>query len=202
MLTVEWVLKYSVVWVVRHSESTFNAEGRWAGWLDPPLTDRGVASAVAATPTWRDRGVTGVTSSTLRRAAQGANVLASGLVVDRVDSLPGLRERNAGAWQGQLVASLINDPLYRAWQADPRTCPPRGEAYADFLSRLDDSVRFLLAREQMLLAVTHDGVLTGLCDLFDLSRPARMLPLVDAVEVRVEVGVVSARVVLAADEAA
>ena len=25
-------------WLVRHGESTFNAEGRYAGWSDPPLT--------------------------------------------------------------------------------------------------------------------------------------------------------------------
>jgi probable phosphoglycerate mutase len=33
------------LWLVRHGESTFNAEGRYAGWSDPPLTPAGEAMA-------------------------------------------------------------------------------------------------------------------------------------------------------------
>ena len=38
------------LWLVRHGESTYNAEGRYAGWSDPDLTEAGVAMASALAP--------------------------------------------------------------------------------------------------------------------------------------------------------
>ena len=38
------------LWLVRHGESTFNAEGRYAGWSGPPLTPAGEAMARALIP--------------------------------------------------------------------------------------------------------------------------------------------------------
>ncbi len=29
------------MWIIRHAESTWNAEGRWQGQADPPLSARG-----------------------------------------------------------------------------------------------------------------------------------------------------------------
>lgn len=170
--------------MVRHSESTFHVEGRWAGWLDPPLTETGVRQATRAASWWQGVELDSVASSDLRRAAQGGNLLASALLVDRGPELPGLRERNAGSWQGQLLADIQADPTYRAWQKDPSVRPPGGETQVEFLQRLEDSSRFLLASGTMVLAVTHDGVLSGLCSLLGVPRPEGMRPLVDAVRVR------------------
>lgn len=172
------------LYVVRHSESTFHVEGRWAGWLDPPLTEAGVRQATRAAAWWRKVPLDSVASSDLRRAAQGAHLLASALLVDRGPELPGLRERNAGTWQGRLLVEVEADPTYRAWRKDPSVCPPGGETYEEFLHRLNDSARFLLAPGTSVLAVTHDGVLTGLCSVLGLHRAEGMRPLVDAVRVR------------------
>lgn len=170
------------VLVVRHSESTFHVQGRWAGWLDPPLTAKGFAEVDAAARRWRRWGVQAVTSSDLRRAAAGADRFARLLEVPRLPALPGLRERNAGAWQGQLVADLTGDAMYAQWRDDETVTPPQGERYDEFTQRLLDSVRFLLEHDGRTLAVTHDGVLSALCRHFGLPRPP-MRPLVDAVKV-------------------
>jgi broad specificity phosphatase PhoE len=188
-----------MVLVVRHSESTFNREGRWAGWLDPPLTDAGTAAARQAAERWRTWGLAAATSSDLRRARQGAEILSQELGIPLLDAEPGVRERNAGAWQGRLVQDLEGNPQYQQWRDQEHTTPPGGESYPLFIERLRSSLLRLTARSESQLVVTHDGVLTGICHLLSLPRPP-MLPLVDAVKVTTDPkGTLSGLVVLAGD---
>jgi broad specificity phosphatase PhoE len=185
--------------VVRHSESTFSCEGRWAGWLDPPLTDAGTAAARQAAERWRTWGLAAATSSDLRRARQGAEILSQELGIPLLDAEPGVRERNAGIWQGQIVRDLEGDPLYQQWRNQERTTPPDGESYPLFLERLQSALQRLTTRSEHQLVVTHDGVLTGICQLLSLPRPP-MLPLVDAVKVTLDPeGTLSGLVILSQD---
>ncbi|HEX7136135.1 MAG TPA: histidine phosphatase family protein, partial [Iamia sp.] len=62
--------------LVRHGESTWNADGRWQGQADPPLTDRGreqARSAAAGLP----GGVDELWSSDLERARVTAELLGA-----------------------------------------------------------------------------------------------------------------------------
>lgn len=84
--------------LVRHGESTWNADGRWQGQADPPLSDRGRQQAADAA---RSIGtVDAVVTSDLQRAAETGATIARVLGVDRVATEPTLRERDAGALSG------------------------------------------------------------------------------------------------------
>lgn len=168
--------------VVRHSQSTFNKEGRWAGWLDPPLTPAGVAAAERAAERWRGHDLERVCSSDLQRASSGAAILAERLGLPLGPALAGLRERNAGRWQGELLVDLNDDPRYDRWVHDQEVTPPDGEPYSEFTARLVAAVGLLLRDDVRQLAVTHDGVVTGLCHALALPRPP-IRPLVDAIEI-------------------
>jgi broad specificity phosphatase PhoE len=94
--------------LVRHGESTWNADGRWQGQADPPLSQLGEEQAAEAAT--RVDPVDAVWASDLVRARRTAEIVAGGLgakgdpVAVRLDSR--LRERDAGEWQGKTRAEI------------------------------------------------------------------------------------------------
>src|SRR3954447_2263287 len=106
--------------LVRHGESTWNAEERLQGQLDPPLSERGreqsraLAGIVDGVPD--DRGV----CSDLSRARETAELI--GLRPGRLD--PRWREIDVGAWGGQTAAEIdaLGDELTN-WRGGPRRAP-------------------------------------------------------------------------------
>lgn len=92
--------------LLRHGESTWNAQGLWQGWADPPLTDSGIRDIHALTEHLRSFGFAAVCCSDLTRARMTAEILAAGLglappVVDQR-----LRERHVGEWSGLTDAEI------------------------------------------------------------------------------------------------
>lgn len=154
--------------LVRHGESTWNADGRWQGQADPPLTDRGrdqARQAAAALPAL-DRVVT----SDLVRASDTARLLAGPLPV-AVDT--DLRERDAGAFSGlrrveihQRHPGLLPDDPARTpgTEGDGLVPPPGWEPDEHLVGRawaaLDRLARALdEASGSTGLAVTHSGLI-------------------------------------------
>lgn len=86
--------------LVRHGESTWNADGRWQGRADPPLSELGVRQAEVAVGALAEAGVTQVFASPLRRALQTATIVAGALGLVVAED-PRLMERDAGEWTGR-----------------------------------------------------------------------------------------------------
>lgn len=87
----------SRILLVRHGQSTWNAEGRWQGQADPPLSALGVEQAETAAKVL-DR-IDAVWSSDLQRANHTARILSTPHALEvAVD--PRMREREAGPWTG------------------------------------------------------------------------------------------------------
>ncbi len=91
--------------LVRHGQSTWNADGRWQGRADPPLSDLGRRQAEVAADTIATAGLTAVWASPLQRAFQTATILADRLGFT-VQSDARLEERDAGEWQGKTRAEI------------------------------------------------------------------------------------------------
>ena len=147
----------SRILLVRHGQSTWNADGRWQGQADPPLSDLGVAQALVASRSLDDLDV--VWASDLERAHVTARHIAEpqGLAVVTDERL---RERHAGEWTGLTRAQI--DAQYPGFLAERRR-PPGFEAN-DVLT-----VRALAALWELDaaldggtgLVVTHGGVILG-----------------------------------------
>lgn len=145
--------------IVRHGQSEWNADGRWQGRADPPLTDLGREQAFRAA---RAVGaLDAICSSPLDRAATTASVIAEEIGVGPVRSLPALVERDAGAWQG-LTRDEIEEQ-YPGWLAEQRRPPgwePDDLVEARAMHALDQ-----IAEEHAyghVLAVAHAGVIFAL----------------------------------------
>lgn len=103
------------VLLVRHGQSVWNAEGRWQGQADPPLSDLGRQQAVDAS---RALGaVDAIFASDLQRAATTAAIISAQLGVGPVVLEPDLRERDSGEWSGLTRAEI--DERYPGWLAAP-----------------------------------------------------------------------------------
>ena len=86
--------------LVRHGQSTWNADGRWQGRADPPLSELGRRQAEVAAVAVRELGVTRVIASPLVRAHGTATVIGDALALG-VATDPRLQERDAGDWTGK-----------------------------------------------------------------------------------------------------
>jgi broad specificity phosphatase PhoE len=144
--------------LVRHGESTWNAQSRWQGQADPPLSPLGERQAEeAGDQLAMIASITGVWTSDLVRARQTADIIASRLGVDIVRDEPRLRERDVGAWSG-----LTREEIEERWPGylAARRAPPDFEGDDALLTRARAGLSAAVdgSRSGDVLVVTHGGV--------------------------------------------
>jgi probable phosphoglycerate mutase len=130
-----------VLILVRHGESTGNADGLLLGRMDAPLTARGLSDARALGPAVV--GATRVISSPLARARATAEALDTGLPVEIDDRWV---EVDYGEFDGQALGSVPAE-VWRRWRSDPGYRPPGGETLAEAGLRVREACEELFARE-------------------------------------------------------
>ncbi len=121
---------YTLV-LLRHGQSTWNESNQFTGWVDVPLSDRGVDEAVRGGELLASAGLLPdvVHTSLLRRAIATAN-----LALDRCDRhwIPVIRnwrlnERHYGALQGKnkkQTLEAFGDEQFMLWRRSYDTPPP------------------------------------------------------------------------------
>lgn len=152
--------------LLRHAESTWNAEGRWQGQADPPLCERGRAQVEAAAPGLANGGFAGLYTSDLRRASETAAILGGALgLVPRPD--PRLREFHVGLWSGLTHAEIEarwpgQYARFRIRELDFR--PGGGETPQELQQRVEAAFDDIAARhpDARVLVVSHGGVARSL----------------------------------------
>lgn len=152
--------------VLRHGQSTWNAEGRWQGQADPPLSAEGERQARAAAEALRDIPFRRAVSSDLRRAVQTAEILADALDLTVQVDLD-LREIDVGDWSGltrpEIEAGWPGE-LAR-WSAGESESPPGGESRSALVARAGRAmVRVAAAVDsgQQVLVVAHGALIRHL----------------------------------------
>ena len=141
---------------MRHGQSVWNAEGRWQGHADPPLSALGVEQAAAAADAVG--AVDAIVASDLERAFATASIVAERLGVGPVRPDPGLRERDAGVWTGLTRAEI--DDRWPGYLLDGRR-PVGFELDDAILGRVLAALLTIHATHpgQIVLAVAHGGVI-------------------------------------------
>jgi broad specificity phosphatase PhoE len=157
--------------LVRHAESEWNAQRRWQGWSDPPLSEHGRAQAVQAAS--RVPGtVRSVVSSDLQRARETAQIIASELGLGDVTVDAGWREIDVGAWSGLTMDEVKerHPGTHAQWRGGKLDAYPEGESRAAHRSRLLAAIGRLAAREPDadVMVVTHGGCLSDLERMLDV----------------------------------
>jgi len=148
-----------VVYLARHGQSTWNAEGRIAGQLDPPLSPRGVAQAASLAQLLGNVALGAVHSSPLTRALETARPTATvhGLEVQHDEAL---KELDFGRLQGRYrdardvdAQRALQDWYDGEWTAPP----PNGESRLDLRRRVAPALARILEQtpKQNVLIVGH-----------------------------------------------
>lgn len=152
------------LWLIRHAESIWNAEWRWQGHADPPLSARGSEQARALGSRLAGERLERLVASDLRRALETARPVGQphGLV-PVADAR--LRELDVGAWEGLRRAEIEQrdaPALARFDRGDPQAPAGGGESRAGLERRACAVLLELLADDRSLAVVTHLGVLRAL----------------------------------------
>ena len=147
--------------LVRHGQSEWNADGRWQGQADPPLSDLGRRQAQAAAAAIG--AVDAVVASPLERAYVTAATISEAIGIGPVLVDADLQERHAGEWQGLTRAQIDQQyPGYLHPDDGTRRRPPGWEDDDDLLARvlaaIGRVVRELEGADDVVV-VTHGGVI-------------------------------------------
>jgi broad specificity phosphatase PhoE len=154
--------------VVRHAQSLWNADNRWQGWSDVPLSELGVEQARQAGRALAAAGTTpgAMASSDLARARSTAELIAVEIGYSRALTVdPDLREQDLGEWNG-----LTTDEIAAIWPAQLGSRRagrlgevPGGEEETVFAARCLGALgRLAAAGADETVVVAHGGVIIAL----------------------------------------
>lgn len=150
--------------LARHGETPWNAEGRYQGQIDIPLSPVGEGQANALGQRLRDVRIDRAMASPLSRAQLTARLALGDARADMLQTDADLQEIAHGEWEGLLASEIQQKDPARllAWREEPENVlMPGGESLRQVLDR---SWRGLarategLGEDDTLLVVAHDAV--------------------------------------------
>lgn len=143
------------VYLLRHGETVYNAQKRYLGKTDLPLSPKGRQELVRA-----DFSPASVYISPLQRTAQTADILFPGV---RQIVVPGFQEMDFGVFEGRSAAEMVHDADYRQWvDGNCLGLIPKGESRAIFSRRVCEAFDALVLQgladgAERLVIVAHGG---------------------------------------------
>jgi probable phosphoglycerate mutase len=168
----------TTLFAIRHGETLWNAEGRFQGHGDSPLTETGRRQAAALGERLRGTWFDALICSDLGRAVETAAIIA-GCTGHAVASDRRLRERNYGVLEGLSVDDIRSrhgQVLKQLMGNDPDYVIPRGESHRQHYQRNVAFIEELLAERSggRVAIIAHGGVLDSIFRLvaaLPLDRP-------------------------------
>jgi broad specificity phosphatase PhoE len=149
----------ATILLARHGETDWNAERRWQGHTDRPLTDRGRAQAEALAERLDGTELESVYSSDLTRARDTAAAVAERKGIE-LRTLPELREVDVGSWAGltKAEAEARFPEAFERWKHG-HVGWTDGETYEAMTERVTAALRRIAAEHENapVLVVSHGG---------------------------------------------
>lgn len=151
------------LYAIRHGETAWSRERRFAGARDVPLAEEGLRQCEAVAAALGGKPVAAVYASPLERARASAEVIAKPHRLE-VGIEPDFREMAFGAWEGLTrddVAARFPE-AYERWRAAPhRLVLPGGERLTDVALRVTNAIDELIGTHtgETVVLVSHAIVL-------------------------------------------
>jgi len=148
--------------VVRHGETDWTRDGRYAGSRDIPLNAGGLRQSEATAAVLASRSLSAVCASPLERARMSAEIIAKPHRLE-VATHAAFSEMGFGAWEGLTrdEVSRAFPELHRRWRETPHLVElAGGETLAQVQARVQEGLRELRAQRdgQSVVLVTHGVV--------------------------------------------
>lgn len=161
------------LYLTRHGQTVWNLEGRFQGWDDSALSEKGISNAKALRERLKNTNFYEVYASPVGRTMTTAHIV-SGLEMDKIIPDENLREINLGSWQGRLVSEVEAEypNEYSAFRLSPHLYERSGsESYYDVQKRALISVNNVVAKhgntDRNILFVTHTITLKTIMAYFE-----------------------------------
>jgi 2,3-bisphosphoglycerate-dependent phosphoglycerate mutase len=174
------------LFLTRHTQSTFNAERRYTGEIDAPLTDQGREEARQLGLRLLDVRFDRAYTSALSRAHDTLMLIliASGQTSVPVVRTPLLNECDHGSLQGhnrEESIVLFGEEVVQAWRTRFDAVPPGGESLADCAARSWPYFQQTIMRDAQdgknVLVVAHGRKLQGLIGRLNGLTPEETMAL-------------------------
>ena len=157
-----------LIYLLRHGLTEYNAEKRYQGQRDIPLSAAGRALLCRA-----DISPKTVYITPLCRTRQTAEVLFPGAKLIEID---GLKEMCFGSFEGKNYVEMEHDADYQAWvQANCESKCPDGERKDDFSNRICSAFSALVDKaladgDELLVILAHGGTQMAAMERYALPR--------------------------------
>lgn len=159
--------------IIRHGRTEANADGRYIGITDIPLSEEGKQELREKYEDNDYPRVQKVYSSPLIRCTQTAEIMFP----DRhLSTIFNLREMNFGDFEGKYVKDLVEDPVFADWLKGKKgVVPPNGESMQQMIERTYAALQEILAdmmKEGLThcAVVTHAGIMMNMLSCFGLPK--------------------------------
>jgi len=154
----------TILLLIRHGRTAYNAARRWQGHLDVPLDEVGQDQAQALAARLADWPGTAVYSSDLLRARMTAAPLAEAWSVEPIYETD-WRERHVGVFEGRTAEELQTEyPDVFARMRQGIVEIPGGERHESLQGRVTAAYQRVLERhpDELVAIVSHGGTLNAL----------------------------------------
>ncbi|MGC3975297.1 MAG: 2,3-bisphosphoglycerate-dependent phosphoglycerate mutase [Nitrospira sp.] len=157
--------------LIRHGESQWNLENRFTGWVDVPLSAKGIEEAKAAGKKLAGFTFDRAFSSVLARANETLRYIleAIGQTNIPVEKDKALNERMYGELQGlnkAETAKQFGDEQVKIWRRSYDVRPPGGESLKDTAERVlpyyESRIRPYVHKGETILIAAHGNSLRAL----------------------------------------
>ncbi len=163
--------------LLRHGESQWNLENRFTGWVDVPLSEKGVEEAKQAGEKLRGFAFDRAFSSVLTRANETLRIVLETLGQTNIpiEKDKALNERMYGDLQGlnkTETAKQYGDAQVKIWRRSYDVKPPGGESLKDTAERAlpyyEKKIKPYLLKGETIIIAAHGNSLRAL--VMELDR--------------------------------
>ena len=168
--------------LLRHGESQWNLENRFTGWVDVPLSPKGIEEAKSAGEKLREMKFHRAFTSVLMRANETLRIVleAIGQTGIPIEKDKALNERMYGELQGlnkAETAQKYGDAQVKIWRRSYDVRPPGGESLKDTAERAlpyyEKMIKPHLLKGETIIIAAHGNSLRALVmELDQLSKEA------------------------------
>ncbi len=182
------------LYITRHGETKWNTEKRLQGWLNSPLTEKGIAQGNKLQEAVKKYGIKKIYTSPSERALKTAMAARAGTNIP-VELMDELKEMNMGDWEGRTIEEIrIKEPenFLNYWEAPDLFVKNSGEDFEEILTRSKKAIEKILEEEKEgnILIVTHGVTLKALMSHFSeegfihfWTKPVAMQASISLIEV-------------------
>ena len=172
--------------LIRHGESQWNLENRFTGWVDVPLSTKGIEEAKAAGQKLKGYTFDRAFSSVLARANDTLRIILEvlGQTHIPIEKDKALNERMYGELQGlnkAETAKKFGDEQVKIWRRSYDVRPPGGESLKDTAERVlpyyETRIKPCLLNGETILIAAHGNSLRALVMQLDQLTTEQVLEL-------------------------